>query len=167
MKKELKRVSVEEKEILKNLLEKYEYEFSQWDNRDVNKLGLYGYDYLDCYWTEENRNAYFIRVDGNLAGFALVNDYIEGNEEADYAIGEFFVLHKYRHYGVGKFAAIKIFDMYNGKWQLKVHPKNIGSVHFWDKVISEYTKGNYRYIKDYQNVKCADGTVADVFFFNN
>jgi len=33
-------VKKEEKEILKNLLEKYEYEFSQYNNLDVNELGL-------------------------------------------------------------------------------------------------------------------------------
>ena len=67
-------VSVDEKEILRNLLEKYLYEFSQYDLGDVNALGLYGYAYLDNYWTEDNRWAFFIRVDGRLAGFAMVND---------------------------------------------------------------------------------------------
>lgn len=46
MKVELKKVTLEEKEILKNLLEKYDYEFSKYDQRDVNPLGLYGYQYL-------------------------------------------------------------------------------------------------------------------------
>ena len=55
MKVELQLVKLEEREILSNLLEKYDYEFSQYDNRDVNKLGLYGYQYLDYYWTEKNR----------------------------------------------------------------------------------------------------------------
>ena len=32
-----------------NLLEKYEYDFSQYNQRDVNDLGLFGYDYLDNY----------------------------------------------------------------------------------------------------------------------
>ena len=68
-------VSLEQKEILRNLLEKYDYEFSQWDLRDVNENGLFGYEYLDNYWTEENRWAYFIRADGKLAGFVMVNDY--------------------------------------------------------------------------------------------
>jgi hypothetical protein len=52
---ELRQANVNDKEVLRNLLEKYDYEFSQWDNRDVNKLGLFGYDYLDCYWTKKNR----------------------------------------------------------------------------------------------------------------
>ena len=31
-------VKLEEKEILRNLLEKYNYEFSQYDNEEVNSL---------------------------------------------------------------------------------------------------------------------------------
>jgi len=46
-------VKKEEKEILRNLLEKYNYEFFQYNGLDVNEYGLYGYDYLDCYWTEK------------------------------------------------------------------------------------------------------------------
>ena len=52
----LKIVSLQEREILANLLEKYLYEFSQYDKIDLNALGLYGYKYLDCY-TGWSRNA--------------------------------------------------------------------------------------------------------------
>ena len=65
-------VTLQEKETLKNLLEKYLYEFSQWDKNDVNESGLYGYEYLDCYFTEEHRYPYFIKVNGNIAGFSLI-----------------------------------------------------------------------------------------------
>lgn len=164
---ELKKVNVEEKEVLRNLLEKYDYEFSQWDNRDVNKLGLYGYGYLDCYWTEENRWAYFIVVDGVLAGFVMVNDYPEVDEDTDYSLAEFFVMYKYRRCGIGKYAAMKIFDMFHGKWQIKRHPKNIGSVLFWNNVVSEYTKGNYRLIESYPNSEYDDGTLGDILLFEN
>ncbi|WP_346913235.1 GNAT family N-acetyltransferase [Clostridium sp.] len=164
---ELKCVNVEDKEILRNLLEKYDYEFSQWDNRDVNKLGLYGYDYLDCYWTEEKRWAYFIEVDGKLAGFIMINNYPEADEETDYSLAEFFILYKYRRCRIGKFAAIKVFDMFHGKWQLKRHPKNIASVYFWDSVVSEYTKGKYRLVESYPNSEYDDGTLGDIFFFEN
>ena len=94
---ELQRVKLDDMEILSNLLEKYDYEFSQYDNRDVNKLGLYGYQYLDYYWAEENRWAYFIVVDGNLAGFVMVIDMPEVDDrETDFQISEFFVMYKYR-----------------------------------------------------------------------
>lgn len=158
-------VGIEDKEILKNLLEKYNYEFSQYDNRDVNKFGLYGYKYLDYYWTEENRWAFFIVADGNLAGFAMVNDFPVSKEKTDYSLSEFFVMYKYRRCGVGKYAAIKVFDMFHGKWQLKRHPKNIGSVHFWNNVVNEYTKGNFKLVESYPDSEYADGTLGDIFFF--
>jgi Predicted acetyltransferase len=64
-------VKKEEKEILRNLLEKYNYEFSQYNGLDINNLGLYGYDYLDSYWTEENRFPFFIKINNKLAGFIM------------------------------------------------------------------------------------------------
>ena len=89
-------VKKEEKEILKNLLEKYEYEFFQYNNLGVNDYGLYGYDYLDNYWTEEKRFVYFIQVDDKLAGFVMINDYPEIKLETDYSLSEFCILYKYR-----------------------------------------------------------------------
>ena len=43
------------KEQKRNLLEKYLYEFSQWEKTDVNEEGSYGYEYLDCHFEEEHR----------------------------------------------------------------------------------------------------------------
>lgn len=124
---EIIKVKKEEKEILLNLLEKYEYEFSQYTLIDVNPLGLYGYDYLDYYFTEENRYAYFIKVDGKLAGFVMINDYPEiPDEKTDFCVSEFFVLFKYRKQGIGRKAIFEVLDKHRGKWQLKRHPKNIG-----------------------------------------
>lgn len=166
----LRKVELEDREILSNLLEKYDYEFSQYDNRDVNKLGLYGFKYLDYYWTENNRWAYFIEVDGNLAGFVMINDYPEvPDRKTDYCLSEFFIMYKYRRKGLGKECAFKVFNLYHGKWQLKYHPHNIASVYFWNNVINQYTGGKYELIEAYPNheVDYEDGTPADVIFFEN
>jgi predicted acetyltransferase len=165
---ELKQVTIDEKEILRNLLEKYDYEFSQWDKRDVNKLGLFGYKYLDYYWTEDKRWAYFILVDDKIAGFAMVIDLPEVDDrETDFQMAEFFVLYKYRQSGVGRQAFYKVLDIHKGKWQLKRHPANIASVHFWDKVINEYTNGRFELIEAYPGTEYDDGTLGDVFFFES
>lgn len=162
----LKPVLKSQREILKNLLEKYDYEFSQYDLRDVNELGLYGYDYLDYYWTEKNRWAFFIYADGNLAGFVMINDYPENGQKTDYTLSEFFVLYKYRRCGVGRYAARAVFDRFRGSWQLKRHPKNLPSVAFWDRVIAEYTGGAYTLLRGVQSAAYDDGTPADLFYFN-
>ena len=165
---ELRQACLEDREILSNLLEKYDYEFSQYDNRDVNKLGLYGYKYLDYYWTEEKRWAYFIVVDQKLSGFIMVNDYSEVEDrKTDFVISEFFVMYKYRRLGVGRQAFFKVLQLHKGTWQLKRHPENIPSVHFWNKTVCEYTKGNYEMIESYPNTEYDDGTLADVFFFES
>ena len=124
-----------------NLLEKYLYEFSQWEKTDVNDKGLYGYEYLDCYF----------------------------EEKTDFCLSEFFIMNKYRRKGYGKEAVFQVLNMHHGKWQLKRHPHNIGSVHFWNNVIAEYTKGNFRLVEKYPNKEVVydDGTLADVFFFEN
>jgi predicted acetyltransferase len=158
-------VKIGEKEILRNLLEKYDYEFSQYDNRDVNDLGLYGYDYLDCYWTEENRFPFFVKVNGKLAGFIMVNDYLESKINTNYTLSEFFIMYKYRRQGIGKYIVNNIFDKFKGKWQLKFHPKNEVSKNFWIKTINEYTKGKYKIIKNDPETTYDDGTIGYVLIF--
>lgn len=144
---ELKLVRIEEKEVLRNLIEKYYYEFSQYDNRDVNEFGMYGYNYLDNYWTEENRWPYFIKCNGNLAGFAMINSYTEKNYgKIDYNLSEFFIMHKYRRNGAGKYAANKLFKTYKGTWQVLINKKNTVSEKFWKKTIGEFTDENFKII---------------------
>jgi predicted acetyltransferase len=87
-------------------------------------MGLYGYDYLDNYWTEEKRFPYFIKVDKKLVGFVMVNDHHEVNLDTNYTISEYFIMYKYRRTGIGKYVIKYILDKYKGKWQLKYHPKN-------------------------------------------
>ena len=58
----------EDRDTMINLLEKYLYEFSQREKKDVNEDGLYGYEYLDCYFEEKSRYPYFIKVDEQIAG---------------------------------------------------------------------------------------------------
>ena len=132
MEVEIVEIKEEEKEVLLNLIEKYLYEFSQWEKTDVNVEGNYGYEYLDCYFEEENRYPYFIKVDGKLAGFAMISDYPEVPEETtDYCLSELFVMHKYRRGGVGRKAVNSVLVKHHGKWQLKRHPHNTVSVKFW------------------------------------
>jgi len=158
-------VSKDEKEILRNLLEKYEYEFSQYDMKDVNNLGLFGYDYLDNYWTEKNRFPYFIKVDNKLAGFVMVNDYPIINLDTDYSMSEFFIMYKYRRRGVGAFAVKSMFEKYKGKWGLMYHPKNITSKKFWNRVVNEFTNGKYQIIKDNKEANYEDGTIGEILVF--
>ena len=142
---ELIPVEETEKSVLRHLIELYAYDFSEYDDADVNEHGLYGYTYFDYYWTEESRHPFFIRVDGKLAGFVLINDYCYVvKDPGARSIAEFFVMRKYRKKGVGKSVAIQVFDRFPGMWEIIQHGENEPSKEFWASVIRSYTHGNYR-----------------------
>jgi len=163
----LRQVAIEDREILANLLEKYDYEFSQYDDRDVNKLGLFGYKYLDFYWTDDDRFAYFIEADGKLAGLVMIaNHREEGDPETDHQITEFFVMHKYRRSGVGRQAFFQALDKHRGRWGLGWHPKNITSDKFWRRVVSEYTKGQFT-LEESSGFEYPDGSLGKAVYFDN
>lgn len=167
---EVVEVKKEESQTLMNLMEKYLSEFAKWEKIDVKDDGLFGYEWLDSYFKEENRWPYFVKIDGKLAGFVLVCDYPEVPEEStDFTLSEFFIMPKYRNIGYGHQAFLKVMDKHHGKWQLKLHPKNEASVLFWNQVIDEYTSGRFRLVEAYPNkeVNYPDGTPADVYFFEN
>lgn len=130
-----------EKETLRNLLEKYNYEFSQYDLIPFNEEGLYGYRYLDAYFAEPDRGAYFIRAGRHLAGFVLINRQPACARPIDWAVAEFFVAYPFRRKGVGAAAMAEIFDRYKGYWQIKYHPRNTGSAAFWQAVARRAASG--------------------------
>lgn len=138
----------EDKSVLRRLMELYLYDFSEMDGADVNEAGLFEYDYLDHYWTEEGRHPFLVRVDGKLAGFVLVRQSesrVPGEPEGQvHQIAEFFVMRKYRRKGVGKRLACEIFDRFRGRWEVDEIPENLAAQAFWRRVIGEYTGGKYR-----------------------
>ena len=134
----------EDKPLLVRLLELYFYEFTRYDSEDISEYGYYGYSHIDDYWNEEGRFPYLIRVDGKIAGFALVCPYcrhVVGEDSR--SIGEFFVMIKYRRKGVGQYAAKWVFDRHPGKWEVCYLPNNAPAEEFWTGVIGEYTRGRY------------------------
>lgn len=75
-------------------------------------------------WGNKISYPYLIKIDDKLAGFVLISDYPEVPEETtDYCLSVVF----------------QILDKHHGRWQLKCHPHNLASVHFWNSVVNEYT----------------------------
>jgi len=164
----LRPIQPSERETLRNLWEKYDYDFSKFDQSDVDASGLYSSKAFDYYWTKENVWPYFITVDGKLAGFVMVTDIpeVEGTE-TDFQIGEFFVMVKYRRLGIGRHVFFQLLDKHKGRYQLMRHPKNTAAALFWDNVINEYTKGQYTLIQSYHGFTYPDGTPGDAFIFES
>ncbi len=126
---DVSRATVEEKPVVGHLCELYAHDFSELNGADVDERGVYGYRYLDSYWMEPERHPFLIRVDGCLAGFALVRTL------PPHDMAEFFVMRKYRLGGVGVEAARAVFARFPGEWQVRELASNVGAVAFWRRAI--------------------------------
>jgi predicted acetyltransferase len=129
---------------LANLMELYLYEFSDIDGRPIGEDGTYGYATLDAYWSQAGRYPFVIRVDGQLAGFALVMEHrILDGQSPGHLIAEFFVMRALRRRGVGAHVAAWLFDRFPGPWWVSEHGGNAPALAFWRSVIGRYTGGAY------------------------
>ncbi|WP_257350769.1 GNAT family N-acetyltransferase [Pseudalkalibacillus decolorationis] len=148
----VKKATLEDKDIFKNLMQFYFYDFSEYVEAHVEEDGRFGdYPYLENYWNEESRFPYLIEYNGKHAGFALVRR-IESEEKAYYSIAEFFVMKKYRFSGLGKLVAHQLFDLHKGIWEVFQIAKNEPAQIFWRKAINEYTKGTFTERKEESTV---------------
>ena len=87
---------------LRRLMQLYLYEIGSDDGWDIGADGLYGNaERIEAFWSEPGRRTFLIRVEGALAGFALVNERAWFAGPGTREISEFFVLRRYRRRGVG------------------------------------------------------------------
>lgn len=141
---EITAVDKNHKSVLRHLLEFYCYDFSEYIQTDVNVHGIFEYSNVDIYWNEDGRHPFFILVNGNYAGFALINRDFKILDNPDgHVMSEFFIMRKYRRQGVGNLAAMRIFDLFPGSWEVSQVTSNPVAVKFWDSVVSEYTQNEF------------------------
>jgi predicted acetyltransferase len=122
---EVRSADLAEKDALDQLLELYLHDLSEMTGADVGPHGRYDYRFLDDYWTEPDLHPFLIRVDGGLAGLALVAS------GAPHDMAEFFIMRKYRKRGIGTRAARAVFAMFPGEWQVRQIAANRGATMFW------------------------------------
>lgn len=153
----LERVPPEGKPALWRLLQLYLYDFTEFEPDEVrmDEQGTFPYRYLDEYWAPaegEERHAYFIRAEGQLAGFVLVRRVNGVN-----VLSEFFVVRACRRGGVGSEAARLVFALHPGRWLVHEVARNLPAQAFWRRVIGEVTGGAFEEERE------ADGALTQRF----
>ena len=120
---------------LANLLQLYQYDFSEIEPSDVATDGRF--HQLD---DVAFQHGYLIHVDGALAGFALVNrepSRVVGGE-AVWWMAEFFILRRFRRASIGARAAHLVIDAHPGTWEITQTPRNAIARSFWQKVLAPF-----------------------------
>ena len=130
-----------DKPVLARLLELYQYDMCEFWPKDLNVHGEYGFA-VDRYLRNPLLRAYFFLVNGNYAGFGLIDPDVSlpGNQ---FWMGQFFVMKQYRRDGIGTKAAHFIFDQFRGRWEVGQMPLNKPAQIFWRRAIAQYTNGAY------------------------
>src|SRR5688572_2587030 len=106
--------------VLRRLISLYVYDFSDLMGLDVEEDGSFKVPELISYWRDPWRHPFLLRVDGKLAGFALVHQRSRlSGADGTHDMAEFFVLRRYRRQGVGEQAAGKLFGRFRGPWEVR------------------------------------------------
>jgi len=137
---------------LDNLWQLYVYDFSEQMDLPLGDDGRFEGRAFDAYWVDPWRHAFLVRVDGALAGFALVQERsrLTGTSGVHDMV-EFFVARGHRRRGVGRLAAVAAFDRFRGPWEVRQRPTGVAATAFWRRVIGAYT-GN-----DFEDIAWSDG----------
>ena len=122
-------VPLADKGVVDHLLELYLHDLSEFTAANVGSHGLYGYFYLDDYWTEPDRHPFLFRAEGHWAGLAFVRS------GSPHDMAEFFVMRRFRRKGIGRAAARILFERFPGDWQIRQLAANGPATHFWRSVI--------------------------------
>jgi predicted acetyltransferase len=138
-------VASHERDALQQLIQLYAYDFSELLALDVGDDGRFPFRDLAPYWIDPWRRPYFIRVNGALAGLALLHTrgYFEERPDVN-DVSEFFVLRRFRRRGIGERAAALAFASLPGAWEVRVRAPNVGAITFWRRVVDRYTRGELR-----------------------
>lgn len=95
----------------------------------------YDYPYLDAYWEEPGaRFPFLITANGELAGFAFVNQYSRLGTGNAWSMAEFYIEPSARGHGVGKTAAELVLRQFPGNWEVAVLTGNEPALAFWRRV---------------------------------
>ena len=127
--------SAGEEGTLSNLLQLYQYDFSEIEPSDVAADGRF-HELDDVSF----QHAYLVYAGGQLAGFVLVSRHASYAVAGDtvWSMAEFFVLRKYRRASIGTHAAHLVIDRHPGRWEITQTPNNTVALAFWRKALERY-----------------------------
>ena len=158
----VKKVRIPQKDTLANLLEKYEYELSQYDGRMFNQQGLYNYEHIDNFFNDNDKFAYHIYSNGKIVGFALITKIPQCEQPCDWTLAELFIAYPYRHRHIATRAMVEIFRHHTGFWHIKCCNRNKTAVSFWSNITQAVSKHR---VKTYRTKDFCNNSLGKVFVF--
>ena len=146
MRIELVRATPPQRGLLRQLYELYCHDFSPMTGADLGADGYWTGDDFLAPWPDDRLQIYLVRVHAQWAGFAWIarGSYLDPAIQHHYLMDEFFILRKYRRQGVGEQVAVRLFNSFEGVWEVGEIPENVDAQAFWRRVIGRYTDHHFQ-----------------------
>ena len=144
---ELKKVKESQKEILFRYLQYALYDGSQYTDNEIDENGVFKYTWFNNYFTDADREAYFIYYENKIIGFTMINENLKFSSNGK-SVAEFLIMPSYRRHHFGERVAMDIFNMHKGVWEVEPIENNPIAYKFWKNTISKYTNDNYELKND-------------------
>ena len=97
------------------------------------------------WFADDSSHPLIILKNDRPVGFALVSRPSRRQRATiDFRLAEFFIKTSERRLGIGREAALLIFNRFNGTWEVSEFLFNKPAVAFWRRVVTEFTRGKFR-----------------------
>jgi len=130
---ELLEVTAETVPVLERLWQLYRHDLSEFRDSWPGDDGRFTSARLQEYVDQPDHACSLIRADGQLAGFVLIRQNVDGLR----TLGEFFVVRRARRLGVGHAAATTVLQRVPGRWQIAFQEDNPTAARFWRRLATE------------------------------
>jgi predicted acetyltransferase len=136
----LERGKPEQRGALEALAQLYIHDFTDFlgeDNLDVGEDGRFADEMtLEDYWTRADHSVWFIRAEGKLAGFVLLDRRTRSGKHVDFNMSQFFVLRAYRGKSVAQRAVELVLNRHPGQWEVAIMERNTPALRFWPRAVA-------------------------------
>ncbi|MGE7955018.1 GNAT family N-acetyltransferase [Pseudomonas sp. NPDC089530] len=129
-------------ECIENLMQFFMYELSQWLPIKLGQHGLFAIQPKTPYWRQPGTRPWLLRVEGELAGFAIVDDEVR-LAEVQYNLAYLFVVRRFRGRGIGRQVVTQLLAGLPGQWQVLHLDANPPARAFWARVLPELSGGAF------------------------
>jgi predicted acetyltransferase len=131
------------RELIVRLGQLYLHDLSAVEAWEIDESGSFGEDDLDGCWTDPRRHPFVIRANGQVAGFAIVDEGSDVSADPHVSdMAELFVLRRWRRQGVGREATRQLLALFPGRWEVRPFPGYRAGEEFWARVCHEYAEGD-------------------------
>jgi predicted acetyltransferase len=126
--------------VLESLFQLYAHDFSEHVPLALEPNGRFDVAIADRWWAGDGHFPFFLRSNGRLCGFALVERGSRITDASDVMdVAEFFVVRGARGKRTGTTAAHALFTAFPGRWEVRCRRSNVAARAFWSRAVGSWT----------------------------